>query len=122
MMLYDGLALARCYVLCASLSFFLPASLKLLLSYHCSASPQDFNLPLAVALGACSFEAYNLPYHMYGIKVGSPTCLLDAQIMTLKSLIALVVFSLPLTKINAGYSGLCYACTSAGTSTKGEYE
>ncbi|EIE18845.1 alpha/beta-hydrolase [Coccomyxa subellipsoidea C-169] len=28
----------------------------------------DFNLPLAVALGACSFEAYNLPYHMYGIK------------------------------------------------------
>ncbi|KAK9918553.1 hypothetical protein WJX75_004940 [Coccomyxa subellipsoidea] len=29
---------------------------------------EAFNLPLAVALGACSFEAYNLPYHMYGIK------------------------------------------------------
>lgn len=33
---------------------------------------QDFNLPLAVALGACSFEAYNLPYHMYGVKVVTP--------------------------------------------------
>ncbi|BDA48953.1 probable phospholipase A1 EG1, chloroplastic/mitochondrial at C-terminar half [Coccomyxa sp. Obi] len=29
---------------------------------------ENFNLPLAVALGACSFEAYNLPYHMYGVK------------------------------------------------------
>ena len=30
---------------------------------------QDFSLPLAVALGACSFEAYNLPYEMHGLKV-----------------------------------------------------
>ena len=30
---------------------------------------QNFSLPLAVALGACSFEAYNLPYQMHGIKV-----------------------------------------------------
>lgn len=30
---------------------------------------QEFSLPLAVALGACSFEAYNLPYEMHGLKV-----------------------------------------------------
>ncbi len=30
---------------------------------------QDFDLSLACALGACSFEAYHIAYHMHGIKV-----------------------------------------------------
>lgn len=29
---------------------------------------QDFNLPLACMMGACSFEAYNVPYETHGIK------------------------------------------------------
>lgn len=29
---------------------------------------QDFNLALAATLGACSFEAYNAPYVMHGVK------------------------------------------------------
>ncbi|KAK9813880.1 hypothetical protein WJX73_003222 [Symbiochloris irregularis] len=29
---------------------------------------EDFNLALAATLGACSFEAYNSPYSMYGLK------------------------------------------------------
>ena len=29
---------------------------------------QDFNLPLACVMGACSFEAYNVPYETHGIK------------------------------------------------------
>ena len=47
---------------------------------------QDFNLPLAVALGACSFEAYNLPYHMYGVKVViPPSCSVLPQACTFPS-------------------------------------
>lgn len=30
---------------------------------------QDFDLSLACALGACSFEAYHIAYHMHGLKV-----------------------------------------------------
>lgn len=30
---------------------------------------QDFDLSLACALGACSFEAYHVAYHMHGLKV-----------------------------------------------------
>ena len=29
---------------------------------------QDFSLPLACVMGACSFEAYNVPYETHGIK------------------------------------------------------
>ena len=53
-----------------------PSINQLCLKIIIASSPQDFNLPLAVALGACSFEAYNLPYHMYGIKVPCPSIFL----------------------------------------------
>ena len=33
---------------------------------------QDFSLPTAIALGCCSFEAYNAPYKSYGLKEVSP--------------------------------------------------
>lgn len=33
---------------------------------------QDFDLATAVALGCCSFEAYNAPYKNYGLKEVSP--------------------------------------------------
>ena len=33
---------------------------------------QKFSLPAAVALGCCSFEAYNAPYKSYGLKEVSP--------------------------------------------------
>ena len=29
---------------------------------------QDFNLAMAATMGACSFEAYNAPYRMHGVK------------------------------------------------------
>ena len=29
---------------------------------------QDFSLPLACVMGACAFEAYNVPYETHGIK------------------------------------------------------
>ena len=33
---------------------------------------QTFSLPLAAALGCCSFEAYNSPYVLHGVKEVSP--------------------------------------------------
>ena len=37
-----------------------------------AACVQDFHLPTAIALGCCSFEAYNAPYCSYGVKEVSP--------------------------------------------------
>ena len=33
---------------------------------------QTFSLPLAAAMGCCSFEAYNAPYILHGVKEVSP--------------------------------------------------
>lgn len=33
---------------------------------------QNFSLSTAVALGCCSFEAYNAPYKQFGVKEVSP--------------------------------------------------
>ena len=33
---------------------------------------QTFSLPLAAAMGGCSFEAYNAPYVLHGVKEVSP--------------------------------------------------
>ena len=40
-----------------------------LTSERCGCIAQDFDLSLACALGACSFEAYHVAYHMHGLKV-----------------------------------------------------
>ena len=40
---------------------------------------QDFDLSLACALGACSFEAYHIAYHMHGLKVLAPSPMSTSQ-------------------------------------------
>lgn len=47
---------------------------------------QDFSLATAVALGCCSFEAYNAPYKSYGLKevsiCGTETVFMDRDFLS----------------------------------------
>ena len=54
---------------------FCPEDAHICHQIFCLFSAQDFDLSLACALGACSFEAYHIAYHMHGLKVliSSPT-------------------------------------------------
>ena len=72
---------------------------------------QDFSLATAVALGCCSFEAYNCPYKSYGLKEVSPcgteTIFMDRDflsnqicgILEVKTPLVFITFELALSSI-----------------------